>query len=418
MSQASPKDKSDLRVLIVEDSAKDAQLIELLLRRGGFAASTRRVDSAETLRVAMQEDSWDLIISDYEMPGFTGLDALSEARERDADIPFIILSGVIDPITAVEAMRMGAQDYVMKGDTARLIPAIQRELREAKVRRECAAEHKRVEELQRQLEAEKLVVDELHKVDQIRSQFVEMVTHELRTPMATIGSGVDLVLDGLAGAVAEKQREILQMVKRNIDRFAALLTDVVSYSRVQAGQHTLERSTFVLRSVVTHVVSSTEAGAAKKQISLAANVPDGLSVFADPEGVACVLRHLLTNAVIHNPPGTHIVVTATNGDEDFAGVSVCDNGQGIAEEATNKLFTPFYQVQRRVGAGYQGTGLGLAICRGLVHQMGGTIRVHSLPEKGSTFTFTLPKRTAGPSARAEGVSCPQKRGGRQDNKET
>ena len=124
-----------LRVLLVEDSPDDADLLLLELRRGGYEVDSRRVDTAEGVATALGEAEWDIVISDYAMPGFSGLDALKLVRSRDADLPFILVSGTIGEDVAVEAMKAGAHDYIMKGNLTRLAPAIERELRETEVRR-------------------------------------------------------------------------------------------------------------------------------------------------------------------------------------------------------------------------------------------------------------------------------------------
>ncbi len=125
-----------LRVLIVEDSEADAELLLRELRRGGYAPEFERVETREGLDDALGRQSWDLIVSDYAMPRLNGLQALKLAQEKGFDIPFIIVSGSIGEDVAVAAMKAGAHDYLMKGNTARLLPAIARELREAHMRQE------------------------------------------------------------------------------------------------------------------------------------------------------------------------------------------------------------------------------------------------------------------------------------------
>ena len=123
-----------LRVLIIEDSEADAELLLHDLRRGGYAPEFERVETPEGLDDALTRESWDLIISDYAMPCFNGLQALKLVQEKGIDIPFIIVSGSIGEDVAVAAMKAGAHDYLMKGHTARLLPAIARELREVDMR--------------------------------------------------------------------------------------------------------------------------------------------------------------------------------------------------------------------------------------------------------------------------------------------
>jgi PAS domain S-box-containing protein/putative nucleotidyltransferase with HDIG domain len=125
-----------LRVLVIEDSEADAELLGLTLKRGGFAPVMKRVDSAKGVSRSLKEERWDIIICDYSLPGFSGFEALEIYKASGADIPFILLSGVVGEDIAAEAMIRGAHDYVMKDRKARLIPAIERELREAVLRRE------------------------------------------------------------------------------------------------------------------------------------------------------------------------------------------------------------------------------------------------------------------------------------------
>src|SRR5262252_4947316 len=125
-----------LQVLIVEDSENDALLLELELQRAGYATICHRVDTAAAMSAALDRQRWDLVIADYVMPLFNGLAALALVREKGLDLPFIIVSGHITEDTAVAAMKAGAHDYVMKDKLARLGPAVERELREAEVRRQ------------------------------------------------------------------------------------------------------------------------------------------------------------------------------------------------------------------------------------------------------------------------------------------
>jgi DNA-binding NtrC family response regulator len=123
-----------LRVLIVEDSRDDTELMARFLKLNGYEVSFEQVSSAAACKSALDREVWDIVIADYALPGFSGLEALEICKKFGLDLPFIIVSGTIGEDIAVEAMKAGAHDYVMKGNLARLLPAIQRELREARVR--------------------------------------------------------------------------------------------------------------------------------------------------------------------------------------------------------------------------------------------------------------------------------------------
>ncbi|MFZ1979365.1 MAG: response regulator, partial [Bacteroidota bacterium] len=125
-----------LHILLVEDSEDDALLLIRYIQRNGFEVIFNRVIDRATMIESLQWQSWDIVIADYALPTFSGLAALEILKERKIDIPFIIVSGTIGEDVAVQAMKAGAHDYVMKGNLARLIPAIQREMDEAEIRRE------------------------------------------------------------------------------------------------------------------------------------------------------------------------------------------------------------------------------------------------------------------------------------------
>jgi len=138
-----------LHLLLVEDSEDDALLLLRELRRGGFNITHQRVDTADALRSALQLQEWDLVISDHSMPNFSGTAALQLVRSLEPDIPFMFVSGTIGEDTAVNALKSGAQDYIMKTNLVRLVPAIQRELKEVVERRERRRLEQQVSQLQK-----------------------------------------------------------------------------------------------------------------------------------------------------------------------------------------------------------------------------------------------------------------------------
>ena len=176
-------DKNLLHVLIVEDSPDDAFLLVRDLKKEGFCVESLRVQSETEMRGALQKDQWDLVISDHALPGFSDMAALQLTRERDLDLPFIILSGAISDAQAVQAMRSGAQDYIMKGNSARLMPAIRRELAEAEQRR-----------------AKRAVELELDKQELAAAKALEEAYHELQ-------KAYDMTLWGWVRALELRDKE-------------------------------------------------------------------------------------------------------------------------------------------------------------------------------------------------------------------
>src|SRR5690242_1411991 len=157
-----------LRVLIVEDSITDAELLLMELKRGGYEVSYERYTTEAEVRRALKAGPWDLIVSDYSLPGFDGMRCLQLYRESGLDIPFILMSGTVGEEIAVEAMKGGAHDYIMKDRLVRLVPAIKRELREAVARRERRSFMEHIEFIAyhdpvTRLPNQRLFVDEVEK---------------------------------------------------------------------------------------------------------------------------------------------------------------------------------------------------------------------------------------------------------------
>jgi signal transduction histidine kinase len=181
-----------LRVLLVEDSQLDAMLIRRALELGGFAPVCERVDTPQALAAALAKAPWDLVLADHAMPQFSAPEALEIVKRQGADVPFIIVSGHIDEETAVAAMRAGAHDYIMKERLARLVPAVERELREAEVRRARAKSEEELRRAQEELElrverrtadlkeANRLLEDFLEERKRLENELLEIAENERR----------------------------------------------------------------------------------------------------------------------------------------------------------------------------------------------------------------------------------------------
>jgi len=173
--------KGQLQVLIVEDSENDAELLDLELQRAGYDTSYRRVETRSAMEAALAKQSWDVVIADYVMPHFSGLDALALVRQLGLDLPFIIVSGHITEDTAVAAMKAGAHDYVMKDNLTRLGPAVERELREAEVRRQ----RRRTEETVKVEHAITRILTNAQSLEEGAPGIIQLLLDGLRVELAT-----------------------------------------------------------------------------------------------------------------------------------------------------------------------------------------------------------------------------------------
>lgn len=249
---------------------------------------------------------------------------------------------------------------------------------------------RRSEDLERKLGAETLVVRRLQELDRLKAGFVETVTHELRTPMTPLRSAVEMFLDGTIGEVTPPQRNMLEMMNRNVQRLARFATDVLALSRIDAGNYPLLPETIELRETLAPILDLLRSKVEERGGSLDLLVGPETGGFADPDAFAQVVTNLVNNAIAHTANATRICVTARTLDSGFVEVGVADDGQGIPSHSLNKIFDRFFQADRKSGPGYKGTGIGLTVCKNLVERMGGCITVDSRIGEGTTFRFTLP----------------------------
>jgi signal transduction histidine kinase len=233
-------------------------------------------------------------------------------------------------------------------------------------------------------------VTRAREADRLKDEFVATVSHELRTPLTSISGFVDLLLDGAAGPLPPRSQRYLQLMRRNSQRLAALIDDLLDLSRIEAGRLTLRRTTIELPSVIQTVVASVEPQLVAKEQRLRVEVADDLpTVLADGERIAQVLGNLLSNAHKYTPADGAILVRAAPHDH-LVRVEVTDTGIGLSREEQALVFTRFFRADHQAVKDAGGTGLGLAIARALVELHGGTIDVTSVPGEGATFGFTLP----------------------------
>ena len=231
----------------------------------------------------------------------------------------------------------------------------------------------------------------LEEASQHKSQFLANMSHELRTPLNSIIGYTKLMLDGLEGDINEEQKQDLQTVYNNSKHLLELINDLLDLSRIEAGKTVLSYGTFTISDLLSEVIPSMEQLAREKGLALTYSVtPDIDNLYADKAKTKQVLINILGNAVkFTNEGSVKLDVAETNSDFIF---SVTDTGIGIKEEDLEVIFDSFQQVGPAQIAGYEGTGLGLAISKQFIEMQGGRIWAESELGKGSTFTFTLPKK--------------------------
>ena len=232
--------------------------------------------------------------------------------------------------------------------------------------------------------------EELQKAKQQQSDFIAVVTHELRSPMTTILGYSDLVLSESVGMLNPQQKEVLEVVVNNTRQMQMLTQDLADINRLEMDQLQLSRSAFDLRPALKQVKASLSERLATRRQKLSLIIDDDLPLaFADRDRTIQVLTNLVTNANKYTPDDGQIGIRARS-DNNMLVVDVIDNGIGISEADQKQLFQQFFRVDNRTVREQKGWGLGLSIVKMLVEAQGGTISFRSEENKGSVFTFTLP----------------------------
>ncbi|MBI4197302.1 MAG: MASE1 domain-containing protein [Deltaproteobacteria bacterium] len=250
---------------------------------------------------------------------------------------------------------------------------------------------------------------ELERLTKTKSDFVTMVTHELRTPLSSIKEGIAIVLEGLDGPISTEQARTLGIVKRNIDRLGRLVLNILDFQKFEGGLGKMQYAPCDTAGMVRDVVETFRIEAEKKEIRLLVNKVESKQIVCDVDRIKQVLVNLIDNALKFTEPRGTVTVDACDSKEGFL-FEVIDSGIGIPLSEQSHVFEMFGQV-RQAGGGPSigGFGVGLAVCKKIIEAHGGKIGLESESGKGARFFFTLPERPGGPSEGPLDNAIPQNR---------
>ncbi len=376
-----------LRVLVIEDSEDDAFFIVKALQENGQEIEHERVYTITALTEALNNRKWDIIISDYSLPNFTGLEAISIYKSLKLDIPFLIVSGAIGEAMAVEAMKSGAHDYIMKDNLTRLLPAVERELKQSRGR---AARRRAVETIKRMNEMLLNANEKLKDMDAIKNQLLSNVSHELRTPLVAIRGYTELIRSGESGPLSPLQEKQLDISLRNIDKLISLINNLLDFSRMQFDRETWNINSFDLQELLMECIRFHGPAMAAKNINIHTEYPENkISMKSDRDKLYRVFNNLIDNAVKFTLKGGDIRITLEM-QGDKAAINISDTGPGIPVDEQRKIFERFYQGDASSTRRYGGVGLGLSLCHEVVEYLGGEIMLVSSGSHGSVFRVVLP----------------------------
>ena len=368
--------KAALQVLLVEDNSGDALLLREMFRKekpGSFQL-THVLSLGEAL-VLLAKGGMDIVLLDLGLPDGHGLDTVRRAHAVAPEIPLIVLTGLEDEALVAEAMKEGAQDYLIKGQIENR--ALPRALRHS------------IERQRMQSETDLIRTHQM----QFKDEFLSHVSHELRSPLTAIHQFVTILLDGLAGTLVPEQHQYLEIVLRNVKQLDSMINDLLDVTRVQSGKLIIEPQYASAADAINYVVNTLQGAARAKGIALDSDIEHGLPmVCADPTRIRQILVVLVDNAIKFTPTGGVVTVKARTfaADPNLVVLEVSDTGCGISPHLTERIFERLFQAPDPAWVGRKGLGLGLYICKELVTLQGGHIWARSVPGQGAILSFTLP----------------------------
>jgi signal transduction histidine kinase len=363
-----------VRVLIVEDSENDTEVMLRELRRGGYEVEHQRVETRSAMQAALSQGGWDLILCDYTLPQFSARDALQILQASELDLPFIVISGTIAEESAVEMLKAGAHDFIVKGRFARLLPAIERERKDAETRR-----------LRREVEAErKALVDRLEAINAEIERFIYLAFHDLRAPLVTIKGFTGALKQALDVGRSEQVRRDLQRIETAANTMDKILRNLLEFARI--GRVSRPPQKVDLRQLVEEVLHSLD-GVIRDRNIVVRIAPDFPPVFGDRVRLRELFEHLIANAAKYTVEQKQPVIEiGARLQEAPPVIFVRDNGLGIEPRYHNRIFELFEKLDPNM----EGTGIGLALAKRIVEVHGGQIWVESEGKgQGATFCFTL-----------------------------
>jgi signal transduction histidine kinase len=379
---------SPRRVLLVEDNPADAELVRIALESSAHSDAFA-VDHVERLRDALaflSSREVDAVLLDLGLPDGAGVECIEKLRAEFPELPVVVFTG--DPSAGSEAVRLGVQDYVVKGEEEPR--ALQRAIEYAIVRNAHAERARELAAERAAHAATQAAADVLRRSDERKDEFLALLSHELRNPLAPIRNSVHILERAAPGG--EQARRAQRVIDRQVRHLTRLVDDLLDVARISRGKIVLRPERVDLTVLVREVAEDHRTVFANGGIELeivAAVHP--LPVNGDATRLAQIVGNLLHNAAKFTPRGGRAALSVEAFGAELAAIRVRDTGEGIAPEALEHVFEPFVQANGTLDRTHGGLGLGLALVKGLAELHGGTASAHSAGiGRGTEVTVTLP----------------------------
>jgi len=354
-------------VLIIDDEEFILDSCCQVFTKEGYR--TEKAKDGDAGLQKFKETKPDLVLVDLKMPRKSGIEVLEELRTIDPNCVAIVITGYATIESAVEAMKRGAYDFLPKPFTPDELRII---IRRGLERRQCIKEAERLRE-------EKEIM---------RENFISMVSHELRSPLAAVQQNLMVITGGMVGEIPEKANHMLLRMRARIKGLISLISDWLDLSRVESGEIVTKMEPVDLKIILSEVIELMKPLADEKKITLRFTAPEKYpSIVGNRETLQMLFTNLIHNGIKYNRRGGKVEVILEDEDQRTK-ILVKDTGMGIPQEKLPLIFEQFYRVKKKEDV--VGSGLGLSIAKKIVEAHSGSIEVESELGKGTTFMVYLP----------------------------
>lgn len=365
--------KGTLKILSLEDLEEDFFLITHALKKAGVDFTAKRVDNREEFTKALDQFGADVILCDHSLPQFNSSEALRIFQQRKLEIPFILVTGAVSEEFAVSSLKLGADDYVLKSNLARLPNVIENALKQKEAER---AKREAATALEKQNEA-------LLKINQELDSFVYSISHNLRAPLMSVLGLLDLARNESNSEVIQQYHD---MMKSSVCKLDETLKEILEYSRNARQGLVIKEIDF--EKTVNDNFERMQFMPGYERIRKDIFIEGESRFYSDHYRLSLILNNLISNAIKYSDPQKensfiqiHITVR-----EDKVLLIFKDNGIGIEQGYIQKVFNMFFRATEK----NEGAGLGLYIVKEAVEKLGGTIELESQVGKGTVFKIELP----------------------------
>jgi signal transduction histidine kinase len=380
-TEVSSTKKTELRVLFVEDDPADLDLSLNELKKSDFVVTSDVVQTADQFRQRVKKMRPDIVLADYNLGYWRGTEAMEILREEGLDIPLILVSGALGDVVAVDCIKSGVTDYVLKDSLARLPLAVRAALQDKELR-----EKRRHAEEELAQKAEELAqkVEELARSNRDLEQFAYVASHDLQEPLRAVVANTQLLAKHYSGKLDPQADRYIDSAVDGAARIQVLIQDLLTFSRI-GWQETVLRSTDC-NQAVSLAMKHLQAAILESRATV--HYDSLPRVMANGSQLQRVFQSLIENAIkFRGPEAPVIEISAERQDAEWM-LSVADNGIGISLEEAEDVFVIFHRSHAR--ADCPGNGIGLSICKKIIERHGG--RIAAIPREGggTIFNFTLP----------------------------